>query len=91
MKKSAEAAAKTSSRTIKTKDEIPLKREALSNTKKKNSSVVVEEELLIGQLDVNTEEVTVKDKWLKLYRDKYRAVDEARFRAIQVISTILSQ
>jgi hypothetical protein len=35
-------------------------------------------------IDVAPEEVTVKEKWLKLYHDKYRAVDEARFRAIQV-------
>lgn len=38
---------------------------------------------LMAGIEVAPEEVTVKEKWLKLYHDKYRAVDEARFRAIQ--------
>lgn len=74
--------AKATGRSTKTKDELSIKREP-SFTKKKNA--VVEEQLAMDQVETGAGEVTVKEKWLKLYRDKYRAVDEARFRAIQVI------
>jgi len=82
-KKEAESPrAKATGRSTKTKEELSIKREP-SFTKKKNANAVVEEQLGMDQVETNAEEVTVKDKWLKLYRDKYRAVDEARFRAIQ--------
>lgn len=68
---------------IKEEPQSPTKREG---KRKRRSATVVEDEnieLMTGIADV-VEEVTVKEKWLKLYHDKYRAVDEARFRAIQV-------
>ena len=48
------------------------------------SAAAAEDDMHAGA-ELAAEEPTVKDKWLKLYRDKYRAVDEARFRAIQVL------
>ncbi|EFX89241.1 hypothetical protein DAPPUDRAFT_232930 [Daphnia pulex] len=68
----------------------PTKKEAPGNKRKRRSVGAFadgEEEnmnaSLMAGIDVAPEEVTVKEKWLKLYHDKYRAVDEARFRAIQ--------
>lgn len=85
MKKEAESPrAKAAGRSAKTKDELSIKREP-SLTKKRNANALVEEQLVMDQVETSAEEVTVKEKWLKLYRDKYRAVDEARFRAIQVV------
>jgi hypothetical protein len=74
------------------KEEPPTnKKEASGNKRKRRSAGVFadgEDEnmnaSLMAGIDVAPEEVTVKEKWLKLYHDKYRAVDEARFRAIQV-------
>ncbi|XP_046439943.1 uncharacterized protein LOC124191035 isoform X2 [Daphnia pulex] len=68
----------------------PTKKEVPGNKRKRRSVGAFadgEEEnmnaSLMAGIDVAPEEVTVKEKWLKLYHDKYRAVDEARFRAIQ--------
>ena len=78
-------------------DLSPTKKEALGQKRKRRSAGTFaegeEENLnasLMAGIDVAPEEVTVKEKWLKLYHDKYRAVDEARFRAIQVFSIFLS-
>lgn len=75
----------------------PTKKEAPGNKRKRRSVGAFadgEEEnmnaSLMAGIDVAPEEVTVKEKWLKLYHDKYRAVDEARFRAIQVIAFLLT-
>jgi hypothetical protein len=72
-------------------DLSPTKKEVLGQKRKRRSAGAFaegeEENLnasLMAGIDVAPEEVTVKEKWLKLYHDKYRAVDEARFRAIQV-------
>jgi hypothetical protein len=75
----------------------PTKKEVPGNKRKRRSVGAFadgEEEnmnaSLMAGIDVAPEEVTVKEKWLKLYHDKYRAVDEARFRAIQVIAFLLT-
>lgn len=81
-----------SPRQTKSIKEEPLspKRESLGKRKKRSAAIAADCEdenvdaILMAGIDVAPEEVTVKEKWLKLYHDKYRAVDEARFRAIQV-------
>lgn len=70
--------------------ESPNKRETSGKRKRRSAGAIADgddeniDALMIGG-EVAAEEVTVKEKWLKLYHDKYRAVDEARFRAIQVV------
>ena len=62
------------------------KRESAAKRRKRSSAAANEDhdiEMALAAME-GSEETTVKDKWLKLYRDKYQAVDEARFRAIQV-------
>ena len=75
-------------KTIK-EEPSPNKRDGSSKRKRRTGTPGdgedenVDATLMTG-IEVAPEEVTVKEKWLKLYHDKYRAVDEARFRAIQV-------
>ena len=77
------AKASTSRKNNRSEDTLPK-----PPTKRKRRSAAAdidgEDEAMAGlELSVAEEVTTVKDKWMKLYRDKYRAVDEARFRAIQ--------
>lgn len=63
------------------------KREPPAKRRKRSGAAANEDhdiEMALAAMEGSSEETTVKDKWLKLYRDKYQAVDEARFRAIQV-------
>lgn len=91
----AAAANKTNSRATKVKikeePESPRKETSVGRRKRgapaasNAASLSVEEDAMPPEFDTSAvEETTVKEKWLKLYHDKYRAVDEARFRAIQV-------
>lgn len=95
MKKSSQTPSQTKSprqtRTIK-EEPSPVKKESVAKRKRRSAVAVDGEDenvdaTLISGIEVAPEEVTVKEKWLKLYHDKYRAVDEARFRAIQVRPT----
>lgn len=71
-------------------EQSPIRREPMGKRKRRSAGAVVDgddeniDSALMAGIEVAPEEVTVKEKWLKLYHDKYRAVDEARFRAIQV-------
>lgn len=64
----------------KAKEEAAPAKKVVTKKRKGNA-----DDGLDGAGESCVEETTVKEKWLKLYHDKYRAVDEARFRAIQVI------
>ena len=77
------------SKIIKLEVESPNKRETSGKRKRRSAGAIADGDdenidALMAGVEVAPEEVTVKEKWLKLYHDKYRAVDEARFRAIQV-------
>lgn len=77
------AAKKVASPRKSNKEEPPPKLPAKRRRRSAAGDADGEEEVT-GNVEYPVEEVTVKDKWMKLYRDKYRAADEARFRAIQV-------
>lgn len=62
--------------------------------RKRRSAVAVEasgEDPAMAGLELVPEEITVKDKWMKLYHDKYRAVDEARFREVNNLNLELEK
>ena len=91
MKKSTQSPSQQtkSPRQTRTVKEEPLSPIKTQGKRKRRSAAAVdgEEENVDASMITGIEapeEVTVKEKWLKLYHDKYRAVDEARFRAIQV-------
>ena len=73
--------------------EEPVARKEVTTKRKRGATVAApvtapdEDQLGPGTDAPNSEETTVKDKWLKLYHEKFRAADEARFRAIQVLNS----
>jgi hypothetical protein len=87
--------ANSASKMVRSKvKEEPVARKEVTTKRKRGATVTApvnppDEEQLGPETDVpNSEETTVKDKWLKLYHEKFRAADEARFRAIQVLDSL---